>query len=121
MIPTYGLTHISLVVRDLERTLHFYEKVFGMAVVFRQPGVIQAQTPGSRDIVAFEEDPNYEGRVGGLKHFGFRLLNPGDMEQAVREAVHCGGKLLRQGEFAPGVPYAYLADPDGYEIEIWYE
>ncbi len=50
MIPTYGLTHISLVVRDLERTLHFYEKVVGMAVVFRQPGVIQAQTRAAANL-----------------------------------------------------------------------
>jgi len=27
----------------------------------------------------------------------------------------------RQGEFSPGFPFAYVADPDGYEIEIWYE
>jgi hypothetical protein len=32
-----------------------------------------------------------------------------------------GGRLLRRGEFAPGLPYAYVADPDGYEIEIWFE
>jgi hypothetical protein len=30
-------------------------------------------------------------------------------------------RLLRRGEFAPGLPYAYVADPDGYEIEIWFE
>jgi len=27
----------------------------------------------------------------------------------------------RRGEHAPGEPYAYVADPDGYEIEIWFE
>jgi hypothetical protein len=32
-----------------------------------------------------------------------------------------GGKLLRRGEFSPGYPNAYIADPDGYELEIWYE
>ncbi|PYQ35232.1 MAG: VOC family protein, partial [Acidobacteria bacterium] len=28
MIRTYGLTHLSLAVKDLERTLRFYKKVF---------------------------------------------------------------------------------------------
>jgi len=28
---------------------------------------------------------------------------------------------VRRGEFRPGLPYAYVLDPDGYEIEIWYE
>lgn len=27
----------------------------------------------------------------------------------------------RRGEFAPGMPFAYVRDPDGYEIEIWFE
>jgi hypothetical protein len=29
--------------------------------------------------------------------------------------------VLRRGEFAPGLPFAYVHDPDGYEIEIWFE
>jgi hypothetical protein len=29
--------------------------------------------------------------------------------------------MMRRGEFAPGFPFAYVADPDGYEIEIWFE
>ena len=36
-------------------------------------------------------------------------------------AERTGGRLLRRGEISPGYPFAYLADPDGYEIEIWYE
>ncbi len=30
MVKTYGLTHISLAVRDAERSLRFYEQVFGV-------------------------------------------------------------------------------------------
>ena len=30
MVRTYGLTHINLVVRDVERSLRFYGQVFGM-------------------------------------------------------------------------------------------
>ncbi len=37
------------------------------------------------------------------------------------DVERAGGMLLRRGEFAPGYSYAYVADPDGYEIEIWYE
>lgn len=25
------------------------------------------------------------------------------------------------GEFVPGEPYLFAADPDGYEVEVWYE
>jgi len=40
---------------------------------------------------------------------------------AVAEAERAGGRLLRRGELAPGFPFACAADPDGYEIEIWFE
>jgi catechol 2,3-dioxygenase-like lactoylglutathione lyase family enzyme len=26
-----------------------------------------------------------------------------------------------RGEFCPGEPYVFFSDPDGYEVEIWYE
>ena len=32
MIATYGLTHVALNVRDLDRTLAFYQSVFGAVV-----------------------------------------------------------------------------------------
>jgi catechol 2,3-dioxygenase-like lactoylglutathione lyase family enzyme len=56
-----------------------------------------------------------------MAHFGFRLIDAKDIDAAVAEVARAGGKLLRRGEFGPDQPYAYVADPDGYEIEIWYE
>ncbi len=56
MIKTYGLTHIALAVKDAERSLQFYQRVFGVVEVFREKGFIQAQTPGSRDVIVFEEN-----------------------------------------------------------------
>ena len=61
------------------------------------------------------------GTAGGIAHFGFRLMKASDIDLAVAEVRRAGGRVLRQGEFSPGFPYAYVADPDGYEIEIWFE
>lgn len=61
------------------------------------------------------------GKPGGVDHFGFRLTDPVDIEHAVREAESAGAKIVSSGEFAPGLPYLYLEDPDGYTIEIWLE
>ena len=65
--------------------------------------------------------PTTAGLSGGIAHFGFRLVDPDDIDRAIAEVERAGGRLLRRGEFAPGLPYAYVADPDGYEIEIWFE
>lgn len=50
--------------------------------------------------------------------FGFEQYY---IDETVRTVKAAGGRILRRGEFAPGYPFAYIADPDGYEVEIWYE
>lgn len=121
MIKTLGLTHISLAVRDPERSLKFYEEVFGVKEYFRDDSSIQAVGPSGQDIFAFEHEPENAGKAGGIRHFGFRLTTPDDMESAIAAVEAAGGTVLRRGNFARNFPYAYIADPDGYEIEIWYE
>jgi catechol 2,3-dioxygenase-like lactoylglutathione lyase family enzyme len=121
MVKTHGLTHISLAVRDPERSLRFYSQVFGVREYYRDETSIQVQGPGPHDILAFERKARAAGSPGGIEHFGFRLLRPEDIDAAVKEVERAGGSLLRRGQFAPGSPYAYVRDPDGYEIEIWYE
>jgi catechol 2,3-dioxygenase-like lactoylglutathione lyase family enzyme len=120
MIRTRGLTHLSLSVADPERSLAFYRTLFGVREYHRDANSIQALGPGPHDVLVFERRPSH-GQPGGIDHFGFRLDDPADAEDAARQARAAGATILRQGEFAPGQPYLYIADPDGYTIEIWYE
>ena len=120
-IRTHGLTHIALAVRDPKRSLRFYQKVFGAVAVYENEDFIQAQTPGSRDVMVFEKDPKQAGRTGGVIHFGFRLVDAADIKNALQAVEEAGGTILSHGEFCPGEPYLFCRDPDGYELEIWYE
>jgi catechol 2,3-dioxygenase-like lactoylglutathione lyase family enzyme len=81
----------------------------------------RCRAPGPHDVLAFERAKEGAGKPGGISHFGFRLVDAADIDAAVAEVERAGGKLLRRGEFSPGQPYAYVHDPDGHEIEIWYE
>lgn len=121
MIRTHGLTHISLAVADPDRSMRFYAEVFGLEEYYRDDTQIQAKGNGTMDIIAFELAPKKAGKRGGIDHFGFRLVDANDIDHAVTTVIAAGGTLLRRGEFAPGYPFAYVADPDGYEIEIWFE
>lgn len=121
MVRTYGLTHIALAVADVGRSSRFYQQVFGAVEVYRDEGFAQLQTPGTRDVLVLERAPDRAGPGGGVAHFGFRLTAPDDIDAARREVEQAGGTVREQGEFVPGEPYLFAIDPDGYELEIWYE
>lgn len=121
MIQTYGLTHVALKVKDLDRTFAFYHQLFGSQIMYKEVDFIQIQTPGAKDIIVFEKADVVPANQSGIVHFGFRLVEPVDAERLVAEVISAGGKIKEQGEFVPGEPYVFLYDPDGYEVEIWYE
>ena len=129
-VRTFGLTHVAIAVRDPQRSLRFYQAVLGVVPVYEDANFVQAQTPGSRDVLVFERKPRRQhaagkqrraGRRGGVVHFGFRLRRPSDIARACRAVEAAGGVIRDQGEFVPGEPYVFFDDPDGYEVEIWYE
>jgi catechol 2,3-dioxygenase-like lactoylglutathione lyase family enzyme len=121
VVKTYGLTHVAVAVRDLDRTEAFYASILGAKVVYRDAGFLQMQTPGSRDVLVFEKHARKAGKAGGVLHFGFRLTKERDIEVARAAVTAAGGKITSTGEFVPGEPYLFAEDPDGYTIEIWYE
>jgi catechol 2,3-dioxygenase-like lactoylglutathione lyase family enzyme len=120
-VATYGLTHVALSVRDVKRSLRFYAAVFGTVTVYKSDGFAQVQTPGSRDVIVFERRRRGAGRRGGIAHFGFRLRRARDITRAAAAVLGAGGKIASQGEFVLGEPYLFFTDPDGYEVEVWYE
>ena len=121
MVKTFGLTHVAVAVRDVDRASAFYRQVLGAVEVYKQDGYVQLQTPGTRDVLVFEQQPERAGQAGGIVHFGFRLQDPNDIDAAARAVVDAGGAIKELGEFMAGEPYLFATDPDGYEIEIWFE
>jgi catechol 2,3-dioxygenase-like lactoylglutathione lyase family enzyme len=67
--PTFGLTHITPAVADLDRSLAFYRALFGVEVLVRDERQIQVSTPGSKGVIAFECDPQAAGRTAVGERF----------------------------------------------------
>ena len=72
-------------------------------------------------MLVFERKPRQAGKAGGIVHFGFRLQRAEDIKKAEAAIRAAGGTIKESGEFVPGEPYVFFKDPDGYEVEIWYE
>src|SRR6266705_583979 len=86
VIRTRGLTHIHLTVRNMKRSLRFYQQVFGMRESFRiGNNMVFLNTPGSKDMITLHKDSDateIAGTSGGIAHFGFILIKS-DLDAAI--------------------------------------
>ena len=76
MIQTFGLSHIQIAVRDLEKSVRFYQEIFGMKELFMiGTNCMMLQTPGSQEAFTLNGGPDLQkeaGELSGVQHFGFR-------------------------------------------------
>lgn len=138
MIRSKGIFHTHLVVKDIQRSPRFYCGLFGMGDTgFKDGDLVFLTTPGSRDLLALnpegsggypggcavevEREHGLGGVQGGASHFGIMLEGREDYDTAIRVAPEFGGRLVSQCEHGGLVAHAYIADPDGYVVEIQYD
>jgi catechol 2,3-dioxygenase-like lactoylglutathione lyase family enzyme len=120
MIRSRGLNHININVRDLRRSLRFYQDAFGLEIRFWEGDKMAfIGSPAANDLITLYEAPSGEPVAGGgVSHFGFAFAPEESMDDIVAQIERAGGKLRNRGEHEPGKPFAYFHDPDGYLIEI---
>ena len=117
------LNHAVLFVADLERSIAFYERAFGMTVMAREPradaAFLRLPLSGNHhDLGLFgvgAQPPRPRGSLG-LYHLAWQVDTIDDLERA-RVALAELGAL--SGESSHGATKSlYAADPDGNEFEV---
>ncbi|SFK79841.1 Catechol 2,3-dioxygenase [Paenibacillus sp. 1_12] len=122
MIVFEGIHHVSLVVRDLERSKAFYTEILGLKEMDRPPfdfeGAWFAIAGGSQQLhlIVHEgqtlRDGNIDSRDG---HFALRVSSYEHTRKWLEEkGIHCD---LRPHAKA-GFPQIYVLDPDCNIIEL---
>ena len=119
-ITAVGFNHLHLNVRDLARSIGFYKAAFGLKVSFSAgPDLIfMKPSDGGHSLALHLVGPDEPvGMAGGFQHFGFKL-NADGHDRAIEQVERAGGSLVSRGKHDGKYPYAYVADPDGYVIEL---
>ncbi|MCW3063686.1 MAG: Glyoxalase/bleomycin resistance protein/dioxygenase [Solirubrobacterales bacterium] len=115
---TLRLGPVHVTVRDLDRSVAWYQDSLGLAVHGRDHGTARLGT-GREDVVVLHEEPEARlpGREAGLYHYA--LLYP-TREELARAAIRLAAtRTAVQGASDHGTHEAiYLADPDGNGLEL---
>ncbi len=108
---TADIDHVSIQVADIQRSVDFYQKMFGFSVISQdQPhGIIRLGT--TRTLVSL----NHQSPAGIVDHFAIGIPHF-SKESAARY-------LKQRGASPEDDPYAglHVKDPDGINVQIFYQ
>ena len=126
MVKPMRLGHLVLRVRDLDRSRKFYTGVLGLQVTTSIPGrmvFMSASGDNSHELALMSVGPDApgpeEGRVG-LYHFAWQMGSLEDLRTMYRELKDGEVKIGGIGDHGISLG-VYFFDPDGNEIEAYYE
>jgi catechol 2,3-dioxygenase-like lactoylglutathione lyase family enzyme len=117
-----GLTHVALVVSDIDATIAFYAKYARMQVVHdRQDGdrVVWITDLTRPFVVVLAQGPPREHPLGPFGHLGVGCESREEIDRRCAEARLDG--CLTAGPTDSGFPigyWAFLRDPDGHTLEL---
>ena len=119
-----GLTHIAFAVRDLERSVGFYQRYAAMQVVHRRSGphgaVAWLSDLTRPFVIVLVQAANLEdGPLGPFGHLGVGCASREEVDRLAALARDDGVLASEPTDSGPPVGYwAFLRDPDGNTLEL---
>ncbi|MEX0763180.1 MAG: VOC family protein [Dehalococcoidia bacterium] len=121
-----NLGHVVLRVRDAEASARWYEQVLGLHVTYKIPGrmvFLSSRDDTSHELALMSLGPNAAGpsadRVG-LYHIGWQLESLEDLTGLRARLEEQGVRVAGIGDHGISLG-VYVFDPDGNELEFFYE
>ncbi|MBL4586596.1 MAG: VOC family protein [Flavobacteriales bacterium] len=113
--------HVSLYVKDIDRTVAFYENFFAQKATKVKPGYAKFHLEKPGLVISFVE--NAEKVTPAFGHLGFQVQSEEELKQRLATATKTGIEVLEQ--LGENCCYAkqdkfWASDPDGYRWEVYY-
>ena len=126
MVTPKQLGHLVIRVRDLERSERFYSDVLGLHVTNKRPGQMIFMSAGDSSshelalVPVGDDAPGPENDRVGLYHFAWEMESLDDLKRLYAEMKAKDVKIGGIGDHGISLG-VYFFDPDGNEIEAYYE
>ena len=110
--------HVSLYVKDIEKTANFYTKFFGKDVEKKRPGYVKFHLENPALVISFVENQDEVSPMFG--HLGFQVQTTEELNSRLEAVKTLGLPTLE--EKGTNCCYAkqdkfWVSDPDGYRWE----
>lgn len=120
------LGHVVMRVRDMDRSLDFYTRVMGLTIMERSPSgtvFMSANTEKSHELAIRAIGMDAAGpdsSLIGQAHYAWQMASFEDLQELYTRLKENDVPIqhVRDHGISLGV---YLTDPDGNEIEVYYE
>ena len=88
--PTTSRIHISLHVRDLGKSVEFYEKLLGLPPIKTRPGYAKFEVHEPALNLALMEEPGFKPGSSALSHLGIQVQSSDAVATAGRRLAGIG-------------------------------
>lgn len=117
------LTHVAVRVKDIEKSIEFYESKLGFKHIRTQDmGFLKIAFISSGDGEPMIELTQFTAQIEGMETEGFSHIGMfvDDVDAVYAASIANGAEWEgKPGRPGPGAPYmGFMIDPDGYRLEI---
>jgi catechol 2,3-dioxygenase-like lactoylglutathione lyase family enzyme len=118
-LPSLGIRHIALNVKDPQASKAFYMRVLKMDLEWEPDSDNVYLTTQSKDNLALHRAPASPSTGQTLDHFGFMLPKPEDVDTWYAQIQKEKAKIVREIKtHRDGARSFYFQDPDGITIQM---